>query len=110
MIPGMDPRQVSQAMKKMGIKQEEIPASEVVIKAEGKDIVIKNPNVVKINMMGDYSFQVTGEVDERKAEMEISQDDVNTVMEQAGVTEEQAKEAIKSTGGDLAESIMHLKK
>ena|SRR3989338_2426914 len=109
MIPGMNPRQLEQAMKKLGIKQDEIPASEVIIRSEGKDIVITNPQVVRVNMMGRDSFQISGEIEERAAEVEISKDDVKTVMEQADVSEAAAKEAIKAANGDLAEAIMKLK-
>ena len=109
MISGMNPRAMEQAMKKMGIKQEDIPASEVIIKSEGKDIVITNPKVVKVNMMGNDSFQITGTVEEKAAEIAISEDDIKTVSEQAGVSTEQAKEAIQQANGDLAEAIMQLK-
>lgn len=110
MIPGMNPRAMEQAMKKMGIKQEDIPASEVIIKSEGKDIVITNPKVVKVNMMGNDSFQITGTIEEKTAEIEISEADVKTVAEQANVSEDQAKQAIQDASGDLAEAIMALKK
>jgi len=110
MIPGMNPKAVEQAMKKMGIKQEDIPSSEVIIKSEGKDIVITNPKVVKVNMMGQDSFQITGNVEERQASVEISEDDVKTVSSQAGVSEDKAKEALKSANGDLAAAILQLQK
>ena len=106
----MNPRAMEQAMKKMGIKQEDIPASEVIIKSEGKDIVITNPKVVKVNMMGNDSFQITGTIEEKTAEVEISEADVKTVAEQASVSEDQAKQAIQDANGDLAEAIMALKK
>ena len=105
----MNPKAVEQAMKKMGIKQEDIAASEVIIKSEGKDIVITNPKVVKVNMMGNDSFQITGNVEERSAAVEISEDDVKTVSEQASVSEEKAKEALEAANGDLAAAIMQLK-
>ncbi len=40
MIPGMNPRKMQQAMKKMGIQQVEIPATEVIIKTPEKEIII----------------------------------------------------------------------
>ena len=52
MFPGMNPREVQKAMKRMGIKQEEIDAELVIIKTADKDLVIKNPHVTKVNMMG----------------------------------------------------------
>ena len=45
MIPGMNPKDVQRAMKKLGIKQEEIEANEVIIKTNDKEIVIQNPQV-----------------------------------------------------------------
>ena len=111
MIPGMNPRDVQKAMKRLGIKQEEIDAQEVVIKTSDKEIVIQNPQVSKVNMMGQETFQITGEIEERaiSSEAEINEDDIKTVMQQTGVTEEKAREAIESNDQDLAKAIMSLK-
>ncbi len=110
MFPGMNPRAMEQAMKKLGVKQQDIPAFEVIIKSEGKDMVISNPKVVRVNMMGQESFQITGDVKERSASVDISEDDVKTVSEQAGVSEEDARDAIRQANGDLAAAILSLKK
>ena len=110
MLPGMNPRVVEQAMKRMGVKQVEIPSSEVIIKSEGKDIVISNPKVLKVNMMGQDSFQITGSVQEKAAAVEISEDDVKTVSAQAGVSEDEARKTLEASGGDLAAAIMELGK
>src|SRR3989304_8284999 len=104
MFPGMNPKAMEQAMKRMGIKQQEVPASEVIIKSEGKDIIITNPNVVRVNMMGQDSFQISGTIEEREAAAEISEEDVKTVAEQASVSEGEARSALESTKGDLAEA------
>jgi nascent polypeptide-associated complex subunit alpha len=111
MIPGMNPRDVQRAMKRMGIKQEEIDATEVVIKTSDKEIMIQNPQVSKVNMMGQETFQVIGKAEERaiSSEPEISQDDIKTVMQQTGASEEKAREAIMKNNGDLAKAIMELK-
>ena len=111
MIPGMNSRQAKRMMQKMGIQQQEIDATEVIIKTADKELVINNPQVSKVNMMGQETFQVVGEVEERalSAEPEINEDDVKTVMEQANVEEEKARETIKKNNGDLAASILELK-
>lgn len=98
-------------MKKMGIQQVEIPATEVIIRTADSEIVIAEPQVSKINMMGQVSYQVTGEAHEspRSSEPEISHEDIETVMEQAGVSEAAAKKAIAETKGDLAQAILSLK-
>ncbi|MCP3682529.1 MAG: nascent polypeptide-associated complex protein [bacterium] len=106
MIPGMDPRAMKAAMKKMGMKQEEVEASEVIIRTPDKDLIITEPNVMKVDMMGQESFQITGTVTEQSS---ISAEDIKTVAEQAGVSEEKAREAIEAAEGDLAAAIMGLK-
>jgi len=108
----MNPRKMQQMMKKMGMQQQEIPATEVIIKTEDKEIVITSPSVSKVNVMGQETFQVSGEVNERElsSEPDISEDDIKTVMEQAECSEDEAKQALEESSGDLAEAILKLKK
>ncbi|MFC2175012.1 nascent polypeptide-associated complex protein [archaeon] len=106
MMPGMNPKQMAQAMKAMGIKQKEINADEVVIKVGDKDIVVTNPKVVEVEMQGTKTYQVMGDVSERASGP--SGDDVKMVMEQASVDEAKAREALEKSGGDIAEAIMAL--
>ena len=106
----MNPRKMQQMMKKMGIQQVELDAKEVIIRCEDKDIIITNPNVSKVNMMGQETFQVTGNIEERAASAvpEINEEDIKTVMEQANVDKEKAQSALEETKGDIAEAIMKL--
>ena len=110
MFPGMNPRKMQQMMKKMGIAQQEVEATEVIIKCADKEIVITNPQVSKVNMMGQQTYQIVGEEHERELSTapEISEDDIKTVMEQAKVDKEKAKEALEKAGGDIAKAIMAL--
>ena len=71
MFPGMNPKAMEQAMKKMGIAQQPVEAQEVVIRCADRDIIISNPDVVKVNMMGQMTFQISGTAVERKREKEI---------------------------------------
>ncbi len=112
MLPtGVNPKQMKKMMKRMGIKLDEINAEEVIIRCVDRDIVIKNPQVVKTNVSGQEMFQVVGDVSEEAGEvaLDISEDDVKMVAEQAGVSEEKAREVLEETNGDLAEAIMRLK-
>ncbi len=111
MIPGMNPRAMKQAMKRMGIQQQDIEATEVIIKTPEKEIIIKNPQVAKVNMMGQETFQVVGEIEERSisTEAEINEEDIKTVMDQTGADESKSKEVIEKHNGDLAAAIMELK-
>ena len=106
MLPGLNPKQLEHAMKKLGIKQEQIDAYEVVIKTKEKNLIIKNPNVMLIKMPGNESIQITGNIEE---EAVINEDDVNTVAEQANVSKETARKVLEKNNGDLATAIMELK-
>jgi len=111
MFPGMgglDPKKMKGMMKQMGISQEEIPASKVIIeKEDGGRTIIENPSVTKMNVQGNDMFQVSGDEREETAEVEVSEEDIKQVMEKTGVSEEKAKESLEKTG-DLAESILNL--
>ena len=102
----VNPQLLKQAMKKMGVKQEEIEATQVIIKTPSKNLIINNPHIQKVSMMGEESLQITGAIEEEI----ISEDDIKTVSEQANVSKEKAREALKKYNGDLAEAILSLKK
>lgn len=116
MFPGINPQQMQQAMKKLGVKQEEINASEVIIKTPEKNLIIRNPQITKMKMMGQESLQIIGDIEEETnysnepKSLIISEEDINTVSEQANVSKEEAKIALELTKGDLAEAIIELKK
>ena len=95
---------MQEAMKQMGIAQEDIPTKKVIIeKSDGNKTIINNPSVVKIKMQGQESFQISGEVREEG----ISEEDIQTVMEKTNSNEEDAKKALEKTN-DLAEAILEL--
>ncbi len=103
----INPKQIEKAMKRMGIQATPIDAEEVIIKTHDKEIVITDPQVSRVNMMGQDTFQVSGTVTEREKEL-FTEDDVKMVAEKAGVSEEDARAALNETG-DIAEAILKLK-
>ena len=114
MFPGMNPREIQKAMKRLGIKQEEIKAEEVIIRTRDKDLLIKNPHVSKVNMMGQETIQVVGEIIEinknKRIEINdiISEDDIATVVGQTNCTKKEALESLQESRGNLAEAILRL--
>ena len=104
MFGGVDPKQMHAMMKKMGIKTEEIRASEVVIKGE-KTLVIKNPQVTMMEVQGQKTFQIVGEISESN---KYTEEDAKLVMEKTGKTLEEATEALEKVEGDIAEAILLL--
>ena len=110
MIPGMNPRDMQKAMKRLGIQQVELDATEVIIRLKDKELVIENPGVAKVNMMGQETFQISGEVVERALNNapEINAEDIRTVMEQTGKDKDAVIAAIQKNNGDLAATILEL--
>ena len=106
MFGGLDPKKMQAMMKQMGMAQEEISASRVIIeKTDNTKTIIENPSVTKIKMQGQETFQIAGDISEQEAG--ISEEDIQTIMEKTGASEEKAKEALEKTG-DLAEAILEL--
>lgn len=107
----LKPQDMAKALKRMGIAQVDIPATEVIIRCEDKDIIIKEPNVIKVNMMGQETYQVVGKAIEHAKETtpDISPADIATVVEQTGASEDTARKAITRHKGDLAAAIIELK-
>ncbi|MBU4124391.1 MAG: nascent polypeptide-associated complex protein, partial [Nanoarchaeota archaeon] len=90
----MNQKQIEKMMKQMGIQNQKVEADEVIIKSGSKQIIIKNPEVMKIKMGGQETFQITGEVSEKsedKPAERFSEEDAKMVMEQTGVTEDIAR-------------------
>lgn len=112
MMPNVDPRTLKNMMDKMGIKTSEIDAQTVTIHCADKDIVISSPQVTRIEAQGNVSFQVAGNVEERIAiaAAEITEDDINMVMERTGVSDrDRALKALQAANGDIAQAIIVLK-
>lgn len=104
----MSPKQMQKMMKQLGIKMEELEGvKEVIIRFENKEIVIKEPAVTMIAAMGEKSYQVVGKEEVREI-LNIPEEDIKLVMEQANVDYETAKKALEETKGDLAEAILKL--
>jgi nascent polypeptide-associated complex subunit alpha len=107
MFPGgINPKQMGRMMKQMGIKNDELDAKEVIITlSDGKKIVFDAPSVQMIEMQGQKTYTISGS---QREETSVPEDDIKLVAEQASVSEEEAKEALEETNGDIAEAISKL--
>ena len=114
MIPGLDPKKMQAMMRQMGIKQEEISANRVIIEQDDGKIVINNPSVLKVNMQGNVNFQISGDIEEQKDVEESSEEklksDINTIIDQTGVSEDIAAIELEKNDGDIAATIISLSK
>ena len=101
----MNPKKMQALMKQMGIKSEEMPCSRAVFeKEDGSKIVVENPAVTKIEMKGQVTFQVMGEVKEEKT-VDAQKGDVEIIMEQTGAPKEKAEAALARGAFDEAERL-----
>ena len=112
MMPGrMNPRQMNQMMKRLGISVKEIEnVKKVIIQTETKEYIINNAEVTIMDAQGQKTYQVTGKVQIKQLEEEISQGDIDLVTEQTGKSKAEAEKALKETDGDIAEAILKLTK
>ena len=103
----INPREMEKVMKRMGMQTQPIEAEEVIIRTAGKDIVISSPQVTRVSVMGQTTFQIIGEESERSKE-KFTEDDVRLVMSKTGADRESAKKALEEEG-DIASAILKLK-
>ena len=91
---------INKLMRQLNAKK--IEAREVVIKGDEGEIIIQNPEVLEMSVMGKKVFQIAGEIKRFKEE------DVKLVMEKTGKSREEVMKALTETKGDLAEAILRL--
>jgi nascent polypeptide-associated complex subunit alpha len=125
MMPGMrgvNPRQVKQAMKKLGIETEDLEdVQDVVIRTKSKQYIITDASVTIMQAQGQKTYQITGETEilplsqapigskaETPAQLQIPEDDIKLVMSQTGASREKAVEALRTSDGQPAEAIIKL--
>ena len=127
MMPGMgrmNPRMMKKLQKQLKQSTEEIDATEVIIRTPEKELYFDAPSVTAMDMMGQKSYQVIGEPQERPlgsgataaggggagsgGAAEIPAEDVALVAAQADVSEEEALEALRECNGEPAEAIIQL--
>ncbi len=108
---GMDPRQMSMMMKKLGINVEDIQGVQrIVIECADRDYVFTDASVSVMKAQGTETWQVSGTptVEKHEVKLAFSDDDLAMVMEQTGADKKAATKALEAAGGDLAEAIVAL--
>ena len=112
----LNPSDIKRQLKRLGIKNVEVdtPAvEEIIVRLEdGREIVAYTPQVMIVRVPGGAAMiQVVAEtLEEREAQAggqpEISEEDVKLVAEQAGVSMEEARQALEEASGDIAAAIL----
>ncbi|SER58956.1 nascent polypeptide-associated complex protein [Natrinema salaciae] len=116
---GLNPRKMEQMMEQMGIDVEDIDAEEVIIRTDEYDLVFDDAEVTKMDARGQETYQVIGSPEEVEAGSaggsaddagsdagpSIPDEDVELVATRAGVSEDEAREALEDNDGDLAAAV-----
>ena len=110
MMPGrINPRQMNQMMKRLGIQVKEIEnVKKVIIQTDTKEYIFDEADVTMMDAQGQKTYQITGKPRIVSKEEEVTKEDINLIVEQTGKSAEEAKKALKETKGDIAEAIMKL--
>ena len=109
-MPGrMNPRQMNQMMRKLGINVKEIEnVQKVIIQTDSKQYIFDEADVTVMDAQGQKTYQITGKPRIVEKKEEIPKEDIDLVVEQTGKSTEEAKKALKETKGDIAEAIIKL--
>ncbi|HLE47983.1 MAG TPA: nascent polypeptide-associated complex protein [Candidatus Thermoplasmatota archaeon] len=117
MMPGLggriDPRRMNQMMRQLGIDVKDVEnVQEVIIRTPTQEIVFEKPEVTIMTAQGQKTYQVVGNprtaARGAPAPLVIPEEDVKLVAEQSGKSHAEAKKALESTKGDIAEAILKL--
>ena len=114
MMPGrINPRQLNQMMKRMGINVKNIDnVKKVIIQTDTKEYVFDDAEVSVMEAQGQKTWQIIGEPTvkplQAQQQQEALADDIKLVMEQTGKSADEARKALKETNGDIAEAILKL--
>ena len=103
-------RRARRMMKQMGLKMDELGDIErVIMEGPKREIIIESPVVTALNMQGQKMYQIAGgnitEIKKEK-ELQIPEEDVLLVSQQANVSMERARTALEEAEGDLARAIL----
>ncbi len=104
--------------RRLGLKVdvEEVKAERIVVETvEGKRLVLEEPQTTLLVKLPGKTFMLqvvasglTEEAEAAETGIEVSEEDVRLVAEQAGVSMEEARRALEETGGDIAAAILLL--
>jgi len=110
MIPGkINPRQMNQMMRRLGISVKNIDNVEkIIIQTDSKEYIFENAEVSVMEAQGQKTYQIIGNPIIKERSEDTLKEDIKLVMDQTGKLEEEAKKALKETNGDIAEAILKL--
>lgn len=116
-------RSMERQMRRMGVDFQQLDdVTEVLIRFPDKELILPEPQVLLMKAQGDDIYQIVGQSEERgitastaveegtsiAPPRSFTEEDVQLVASQANVSEEDAREALRATDGNLAKAIITL--
>ena len=110
MMPGrINPRQMNQMMRRLGINVKEIEnVKKVIIQTETTEYIFDKAEVTIMDAQGQKTYQISGRPRIVEIKQKIHQEDIGLITEQTGKSAEEAKKALEESDGDIAEAILKL--
>jgi len=106
----INPREANRMMQRMGMQVQQLgEVTKVIMETPTKRIIIDSPEVATVTIQGQTVYQVGGGTMREEGIGGGSDEDVKLVASQAGVSAEEAANALRQSNGDLAQAIILLK-
>ena len=117
---GLNPRDLKRMFKRMGVKAEIEELSDateiIIVHSDGRRSILESPQatLIKLGGSGQVMLSATGilrveqPAEEAEEEATVSEEDIQLVAQQTGVTPDEARQALIEAKGDLAEAIMKI--
>ena len=117
----MDSRRARRMMKQMGMNMNELgDIKRVILQSDKREIIIEGPQVTSINVQGTKMYQIAGGretegkpstaatavAEPEEVPLEIPEEDILLVAQQANVSIDVARRALEDSEGDLAQAII----
>src|SRR2546422_6429714 len=105
----INPREANRMMQRMGMQVQQLDdVTKVIMETPTRRIVIDNPEVATVTVQGQTVYQVGGGTMREEGIGAGTDENLELVASPAGVSMEQATNALKQSGGDLAQAIIPL--
>jgi len=107
-------RDLERQLKRLGVKISSLDnVNNVLIETRDKEIILENPQVIVMEFKGQKIYQIiaTSEktidlTQQRSGSMEITEEDVEFIAQQTGLSKEEARKLLMEAEGDIAKALM----
>jgi nascent polypeptide-associated complex subunit alpha len=106
-------RDLERQLRRLGVKISNIDnVKTVLIEAGDKEIVLEDPQVMVMEFRGQKIYQIISSKEKiisltaHQETKTYTDEDIEFIMSQTGLSREKAKELLEKAGGDIAKALM----